>query len=210
MFLEVGSKKLWIMDLPILDEKQLVEALKAGSLGAFTRLYDAYHGYLYHFSLKFLKSSGLAEEVVHDVFLKLWETRTKLDPERSLKPYLSTICKNHIFNLLKRANREEAVMDEIRRSLAEVYNPTEEALFGTELEQIVDQIIGQLPAQRQRVFRMYRFEELDLDAIARELQISKGTVKDHMAKANRFVRRNLKLQTGILFGLSILALFFLR
>ncbi len=101
-------------------------------------------------------------------------------------------------------------MDEIRRSLAEVYNPTEEALFGTELEQIVDQIIGQLPAQRQRVFRMYRFEELDLDAIALELQISKGTVKDHMAKANRFVRRNLKLQTGILFGLSILALFFLR
>jgi RNA polymerase sigma-70 factor (ECF subfamily) len=195
------------MDLPVLDEKQLIEAVKTGSLGAFTRLYSAYHGYLYHFSLRFLKSSGLAEEVVHDVFLKLWETRTQLDPGRSLKPYLSTICKNHIFNLLKRANREEAVMDEIRRSLTGACNPTEESLFATELAQIVEQIVDRLPAQRQRVFRMYRFEELDLDAIAREFQISKGTVKDHMAKANRFVRRNLKLQTGILFGLSILALF---
>ena len=198
------------MDLPILDEKKLVEAVKAGSLEAFTRLYDAYHGYLYHFSQKFLKSSALAEEVVHDVFLKLWETRTQLDPERSMKPYLSTICKNHILNLLKRANHEEAVMDEIRRALPVAGNPTEEAVFATELEEIVDQIVGQLPAQRQRVFRMYRFEELDLDAIARELQISKGTVKDHMAKANRFVRLNLKVQTGILFGLSLLALFSLR
>lgn len=198
------------MDLPVLDEKQLVEAVKTGSLGAFTRLYDAYHGYLYHFSIKFLKSSGLAEEVIHDVFLKLWENRTQLDSERSLKRYLSTICKNHIFNLIKKANREEAVMDEIRRSLAEARNPTEELLFASELAQIVEHIVDQLPAQRQRVFRMYRFEELDLDAIARELQISKGTVKDHMAKANRFVRQNLKVQTGILFGLSMLALFFLR
>ncbi len=198
------------MDLSVLYEKQLVEAVKSGSLEAFTRLYDAYHGYLYHFSQKFVKSSALAEEVVHDVFLKLWETRTQLDSERSLKPYLSTICKNHIFNLIKRANREEAVMAEIRRSLAEVHNSTEEALFATELAQIVEQIIDQLPAQRQRVFRMYRFEELDLDAIARELQISKGTVKDHMAKANRFVRQNLKVQTGILLGLAMLVHFFLR
>ena len=191
------------------DEKVLVEATRTGDLAAFSRLYDAYHGYLFRFSLKFLKSQGLAEEVVHDVFLKVWENRHLLDSERCLQAYLSTICKNQIFNILKKANREAAIMDDIRRSLGSSCNDTEEKVFAAELEQIVDRIVEQLPTQRRRVFQMYRFEEMNLDEIAEKLSVSKGTVKDHMAKANRFVRQHLQIQTGLFLDLSLLALAFL-
>ncbi len=194
------------MEAPISDVRKLVEETKAGNLDAFTRLYDIYHGFLFHFSLKFLKSRGLAEEVVHDVFLKVWENRHLLDPERCLEAYLATICKNQIFNILKKANREAAIMDDIRRSLGSSCNDTEETVFAAELEQMVDQIVDQLPTQRRRVFQMYRFEEMNLDEIAEKLSVSKGTVKDHMAKANRFVRQHLRVQAGLFLDLSLLVL----
>lgn len=190
-----------------LDEEQLVEAMAAGDLTAFTRVYGAYHGFVFHFAVKFLKSTFLAEEVVNDVFLKLWENRSQLVPGQSLKAYLATVCKNHVFNLLKKAKRESAIMEEIRRLVAVARNQTEEDLFGAELEQVIDQIVSQLPEQRQRIFRMYRFEELDLDAIAGKLHISKGTAKDHMVRANRFVRKNLKVKTGISFCTLLVLLF---
>ncbi len=192
------------MKAPVLNVKELVTATRAGDLDAYTALYDTYHGFLFHFSLKFLKSRGLAEEVVHDVFLKIWEERNRLDPDRNIKAYLATICKNHILNLLKRANREAAVMDEIRQSLSHSCNDVEEAIFASELQETVNQVVGQLPTQRQKIFRMYRFQDMNLDEIAKQLHISKGTVKDHMAKANRFVRHSLQARTETFLEISLL------
>ncbi|HEV7347108.1 RNA polymerase sigma-70 factor [Telluribacter sp.] len=191
------------------DEKVEVENTRNGDLQSFTRIYDAYHSYLFRFSLKFLKSPELAEEVVHDVFLKLWENRQSLSSELSLKGYLIKICKNHILNLLKRASREQALLAEITRSIVFEHTDTEDAIFAAELEVQVNQIIAQLPVQRQKVFRMYRFDGMNLDEIASHLAISKGTVKDHMLKANRFIRDYLHKSSKVPVDFSVLVLIFL-
>ena len=164
---------------------------------SFTEVYRAYHSYLFHFALKFLKSSELAEELVHDVFLKLWENRVRLDAELSLKGYLIKICKNHIINILSRASREKAIMLEISKSGSTAHNETENAIMSADYEAHADSLISQLPPQRQKVFRMYRFEEMNPEEISRQLGISKGTVKDHLLKANRFIRKYLQASTGI-------------
>jgi len=77
-----------------------------GDTAAFKELYNYYHPQLYRFSLRYVKSPFLAEEVVHDVFVKVWENRHTLDESRSIRSYLYTICKNHMLNVLARAARE--------------------------------------------------------------------------------------------------------
>lgn len=166
-------------------------------MASFTKVYNAYHAYLYYFSLRFLKSSELAEEAVHDVFLKLWESRSQLNADLSLKGYLIKICKNHILNILSRASRERVFMEEILRNYVPGHNETENSILSADYEARANEIISRLAPQRQKVFRMYRFEEMSLDEIAVELGISKGTVKDHILKANRFIRKYLQANTGI-------------
>jgi RNA polymerase sigma-70 factor (ECF subfamily) len=171
------------------DERLLMEHVKLGEVPAFTFLYNHYHPYLYHFSLRYLKSADLAEETVHDVFLKVWEHREQLNSELSLKGLLIRICKNHILNILSRASREQTLLAEILQSSDAGHSDTERAILHADFERHAMNVIGYLPPQRQKIFRMYRFDEMDQEQIARTLGISKGTVKDHLLKANRFIRK---------------------
>ncbi|WP_439581858.1 RNA polymerase sigma factor [Dyadobacter bucti] len=185
------------MKRKLLHDSVLAEHIRLSDMASFTEVYNSCHTYLYYFSLRFLKSPELAEEAVHDVFLKLWENRGQLNVELSLKGYLIKICRNHILNMLSRATRERAVMAEIFRASSAGHNETEDAILSADYEAQADAIISMLAPQRQKIFRMYRFNEMDLDEIAHELGISKGTVKDHILKANRFIRKYLQAHTGI-------------
>jgi len=92
------------------DDSLLAGQIRTGNAEAFVFLYKKYHTYLYHFSLKFLKSRELAEEAVHDVFLEVWESRRTLDPSRSLKGFLIKTCKKHVINQIDRAVRDSLIV----------------------------------------------------------------------------------------------------
>lgn len=182
----------------------LAEQLSTGDVRAFTILYEQYHSYLYFFSLRFLKSAELAEEAVHDVFLKVWENRQNLDPELSLKGYLIKICKNHILNLLKRELREQQFISNAVISHSTQHSETENAVIWADYEKLAEEAINMLPPQRQKIFRMYRIEEKCLAEIAGELAISKGTVKDHLLKATRQLKEYMRKHSGALIDMIIL------
>jgi RNA polymerase sigma-70 factor (ECF subfamily) len=116
------------------------------------------------------------------------------------------ICKSHVLNLLLRAGREKEIMQEIGQSMHFEHNDTEETVQGDNLSMLIEQIVSQLPTQRQRIFRMYRLEGLGLDEIADQLGISKGTVKDHLFKAGSFVRKCLSVQADIPLSLLFVVL----
>jgi RNA polymerase sigma-70 factor (family 1) len=179
------------MESRIFDDRDLVESLRNGSEESFTIIYHQYHRYLYYFSLRFVKSPALAEEVVHDVFLKVWENRERLKTELSFKGYLIKITKNHVLNLLARASREEKIRSEILYFTPEGSEDTENSIYDRDYQKHAEEIISMLPEQRQRIFRMYRYDDMSGDEIAVLLNISKGTVKDHLLKANRFIRKHL-------------------
>ncbi len=180
------------------DDSLLAGQISAGGVEAFTLLYRKYHGYLYHFSLKFLKSPELAEETVHDVFLKIWENRHEIDPSRSLKGYLIKTCRNHILNLMSRALREQLWKSEIQSSAGSGQHiDTENTVVLADYERLAEEAIAKLPPQRQKIFRLYRLEEKSLDEIARSEGISKGTVKDHLLKATRQIRNFMRQYSGI-------------
>ncbi|GAA4443199.1 RNA polymerase sigma-70 factor [Ravibacter arvi] len=189
-----------------LSDPELVVRIREGEKRAFEAFYLRYHAHVYHLSLRFLKKTEPAEEAVQDVFLKFWQNRAALDPGRSAKGYLLRSCKNHLINeLAKKGARFESIhthSDEI----AGMDSPVDDLVF-SEYAALLDKGIASLPAQRQRVFRMYRLENKNLEEIAAELGTSKGTVKDHLLKAHRYLRTYVKNLAGI--RIDMLLLFFL-
>lgn len=166
-------------------------------MSAFSQLYERYHGVLYHSALKFVKSDELAQEIVQEVFIRLWETRSNLKTDLSLAAYLYTMTRNRVFNMLKRAARESKVREQIRLHAEAASNTTENSLLYSEYRAAVKKAIAGLPPQRQRIFIMCREEGKSYEEVAGTFGISKSTVRDHMVKALKSVRKQLFLHTGI-------------
>ena len=179
------------------DDALLAQKISEGDLSAFTKLYKKYHSYLFIYSVKFIASPELAEEVVHDVLLKVWENRQALEPGHSLKAYLTRICKNRLLNALRDMLREKIRESEASALRPSSHNDTEDYIFSSEYEKFLREAIAQLPPQRQKIFHMYRTEGKKLDEIARDLRISKGTVKDHILKTTRQLKDFMRTHCGI-------------
>lgn len=171
---------------------------------AFGQLYEKYHGILYRSALKFVKSDELAREVVQEVFIRLWETRSNLREDLSFAAYIYTMARNHIFNMLKRASRETRIREQIRIHAETASNITESNLLFSEYRAVVNTAIAQLPPQRKRIFIMCREEGKSYEEVAGVFGISKSTVRDHMVKALKSVREHLYLKTGISVSLATL------
>ena len=175
-------------------------------MDAFEQLYVKYHHVLYRTSLKFVKSEELAGEIVQEVFVKLWENRHRVNEDLSFAAYLYTMTRNHIFNMLKRSARESRIREQIRVHAELASNSTEDNLFLSEYNAVLNTAIAQLPPQRKRIFIMCRQEGKSYEEVAGAFGISRSTVRDHMVKALKSVREHLCLKAGI--SVSI-AFFFL-
>ena len=166
----------------------MVRGLKDGDPDAFKALFDRYKRQLFYFILGLVRSDDAAEELTHDVFLKVWETRSRLDEELSLSGYLHTIARNHVFNHLKRAATERRLSQELLRRSDTAHNPVEDQCITSEYEQLANQAIAQMPPKRQQVYQLCAQEEQSYEAVATQLDISRDAVKDHMVKARKFLR----------------------
>jgi RNA polymerase sigma-70 factor (ECF subfamily) len=186
-----------------MEETCLVQALREGDQTAFRTLYEDYHGRLYGFSLRFVKSPALAEEVVHDVFLKIWEHRATLRTDSSFRSYLFTIAKNHLLTLLQRANQEARIKQEIADHLPTSHCQPEEQVIYNDYLHYAQQAIASLPPQRRLVFETCRLQGKSYEEAAQLLAISPGTVKDHIIKAKKAIRHYLRTKAQI--TISVLA-----
>lgn len=184
------------------DEK-FIRLLSKGDEQAFSTLYKKYHSHLYYYSLKFLKSGELAEETVHDVFLKIWENRENLRSDLNFRSYLFTICKNQIVNMLLRATKEREIKAKIAHHLDTSHNDLEETVVYTDYMNLAYEAIHHLPPQRQLVFKLCREEGKSYAEIAETLNISTGTVRDHIVKAGKFIKNYLVKNARITISLLI-------
>jgi RNA polymerase sigma-70 factor (family 1) len=175
-----------------LEDKVLVEKLMKGDERAFAALYRKYHGSLYRYAWKFLRSDDDAKEIVHDVYFKVWEKRETLNSDLSIKYFLIRICKNMVLNQLVRAARASAYKEEALISLREnPENETEDAVIYADFEKFAHAAVAHLPAQRQAVYKMCKMDGKSYEEAAEAFGISKGTVRDHMLKASRSIKKFL-------------------
>ena len=183
-------------------KKRTVRCFIAGDPKAFRKVYDAYRDQLFAYCLKFTKSAPDAEEVVQQAFIRLWEFRCNIDPNRPLDPYVYRIARNCAFDCLKEAARTARLKEELQ-SVLSTSSYQQDGPSADECIELAQQAIERLPEKRQIIFRMSYDEDMTHEQIAETLQLSVHTVKSQLVKATKTLR--LYLLQGI--SLMILLLF---
>jgi len=168
-----------------------VERLRSGDESAFEVVFRELFQPLVHYAMRFLKEQEASEEVVQEAFFAIWEKRSTLDIHTSLKSYLYRSVHNRCLNLIKHIGIREdyKVWNEQEREGQEAQFEGE--LGATELQLRINTAIEALPPERQKVFRMSRFEGLKYQEIADQLNISVKTVENQMGKALKALRASL-------------------
>lgn len=160
-----------------------MEQLKAGSEVAFTQLYRHYSERIYYNVLSLVKDEFTAEELVQDIFSKLWQKKESIIIKSSFTGYLFTVSRNRVYDFFQQLNRNEKLYAHIRAIASESYVHVEEVLLAKENEDILQKTIASLPPQRRRVFELCKIQGLSYQQASDEMNLSLSTIKDHMAKA---------------------------
>lgn len=169
-------------------ERELLIKLKEGDEQAFSRLYQLNVKRVYAYACNLLKSPVLAEDVVQDTFIKLWETAAFIQPDRPLQPYLFTIARNKSLNLLRRATRETWITDEMA---AYVFDKNEDASAYMQFKQtdsLIRDAVNLLPQQRRLIYELCHTNGYTYKQAAEQLGIKDSTVNSQMVKALKFIK----------------------
>lgn len=179
------------MDYKLFSDEILVKLLKASDNLALKEVYDRYWRQLYFTCLRKLKSKLLAEEIVQNIFLSIWEKRFTVHID-NLEKYLNTAARYQIINCIKTQLIHERHHSAIKAQITMESNEPETRLLLRELSLAIDKAIGQLPPKTQQVFVLSRFEQRSIKEIASCLGISEKAVEYHITQSIRFLRVSLK------------------
>lgn len=173
-------------------EKELLTRISEGDEAAFAQLFNAWHQRLGAFIYRLTESSTLTQEIVQDVFLRLWLKRHLLGEVKDVKAYLFTAARNQTFNCLRKIARQRNGQAQLLESLTVSENhPQEESDTIEVYTQLLDQAVQRLPNQQQKVYLLHRRQGLSHAQIAEQLHLSVETVKKHMQLALKALRQDL-------------------
>lgn len=159
----------------------------AGYQYSFTELFNCCRGELYHTALKITRSKPVAEDVVHDVFLKVWLKRTEIHSITQLRPYLHTMVKNRVLDIFKKSRDEHLIIKRLRYHYAGTGRPEDRATI-SHYGELLQKAIQQMPPRQQQVYRFVKELGLSYKATAERMRISGLTVKKHISNAMLFIK----------------------
>jgi len=174
----------------IRNDQQLVQLLQKGNVAAFDSLFEVYSQRLFGFAFKYFKNETDAEELVQEVFVKVWENRQTLKSELSFRSYLFTIALNQIRKHFNKKATSLRYLESLTQD-PEYQVSFQDDSYESNLQQI-NLIIEQLPPRRREIFIKSKLEGKSSKEVAQELNISAGTVDNQVSEALRFIRSQLK------------------
>lgn len=157
----------------------------------FEQLFHRYYEPLCRFALSMVDSVEMAEEIVSDVFVKIWKNQDNLTIRTSLHSYLFTSVRNQSIDYLRKAMRQRTQSDEICAEFASDYDSPEERAISEELEVAIESAIEMLPPQGKKIFRLSRDQGMKYHEIAAHLNLSIKTVETHMGRSLKYLRETL-------------------
>lgn len=186
-----------------IQNNDLVKKLKNGDMAAFDAIYSRYCHKLHRFVLMYLKQEEDAEEIVQEVFIKIWESREKIDVFSSFESFLFTIAYNATISLLRKRMNETRSREHLK-SLQGI--ETAEGIINEiqfkELTRQLHSLLDQLTPRQKEIYLLSREQGLSHDEIAKKLNISTSTVNNHLVAVLKFLKSNINS------GLVVNALFF--
>ena len=186
------------------NEERHVAALKEGSREAFTMLYNLYADRLYSFALVQTKSKQMAEDVVQDTFLKLWNNRTNLNCYGNVQALVFTMARNLIIDAFRRqvANIDIEAYFNLHEALPSTASP-EESLYFNETKEHLEQAKAKLSNKECKIYEMSREQDMPIKKIAQTLNLSPQTVKNYLTSTLKVFRSQLRREQ-LLWLLSLL------
>ena len=175
----------------LIDPKH-IRKLKAGNEAAFETIYDCFSQKVHSIAIRFGLNREDANEVVQDVFVKLWNHRSSLNEQLSIKAYLFTITNNALINRQKKMAYEIAYKKYLEKQDLNSFLDTESEIFYSDLEQLAETVIDRLPVQQKEIFLLSKKESIPSKEIADKLNLSLRTVENQIYRAAKKIRETLK------------------
>ncbi|GHS91225.1 DNA-directed RNA polymerase sigma-70 factor [Bacteroidia bacterium] len=173
------------------SEKYLIKLLVSGDKKAFEEVYLKYKNGLYQFVKHLIGRPEDAEDLVQEVFIKIWENRRIICPEMSFTAYLFTIARNKIISHVRRLQIEQKIINQWLIEYSRIEESTQSEIVSKEYESFLRKKIDSLPPRRRLVFQLSREEKMSHGEIAKQLGISVYTVQEHISESLVYFKSSL-------------------
>ncbi|MDL5513361.1 RNA polymerase sigma-70 factor [Arenibacter sp. M-2] len=171
---------------------QLIASLIKGNRTAFKTIFDLYEKRLYHYIHSITKSDYASEEILQEVFIKIWTKKETIDVRYSFDAFLFTIAKNSAYNYLRSIASQESLKKEYWKNISSLNEETENSILLAEYEDLVNDILENIPTQKRSIFILSKQQGKSNEEIAELLGITQKTVKNHLWKTLQIIRAELK------------------
>ena len=179
--------------------------MQSGSEEAFTALYRYYSPRLYLNILGMIRDPVLAEELVQELFTRIWQRRNCQGITEDFTGYMYRIALNLVHDFFRRMKRDRRLRQRFSFLAGECYEHIEQQLHQQQLSAILHEAIEQLPKQQKRAYELVKMEGQTYKKAAEEMGISPLTIKEYLVAANKSIRTNLSGHSGPLFLLVLAA-----
>jgi RNA polymerase sigma-70 factor (family 1) len=180
------------MDAPKLyEERELLLRLQVGDERAFEILYRLHSKTIYRKILSMVKLADIADELTQGLFVKVWQKRGLIDPDKKFIFYVLQMASNLVIDFYRKVARDQKLQDEVIAISTELYSHTEEELIYKESKAIIDQAIAILPPQQRQVFTLCKIEGKSYQEAAELLGISTSTISNHIVQATKTIKQLL-------------------
>jgi len=175
------------------NDYELLYETSIGNEVAFSQLFEKHRGKLFNYLLRVTKSKEIAEEIILDVFMKIWMGKELLPDVKNFEAFLCVVAKNKSMDFFRVAARDERLQKMVgSRITQEQENQTENIVLEKEYQTILEQALSKLSPQRKQIFYLSREQGLTHDQIAKHLNLSRNTVRNTMAETLKLIRLFLK------------------
>ena len=175
------------------NDNEMVAGLREGNKIVIDQIYHSYHKRIYAFALSLLKVDDDAQDIVHEVFVKLWNHRHELEPNSKIESLIFTITRNVVLSLFRKQATENKyrnhIISENDKETGE--QNTENLVDYNLLKEKIEILVNQLPSKSRHVYILSREQGLSNREIAEKLNIAEKTVENHITRALAFLKKHL-------------------
>ena len=178
------------------SDSHVLQRIVAGDETAFRALYENNFDRIAKFTFKMCKSEAVTEEIVQDVFLKLWSNRENIGHVNDIEAYLFSIARNKTIDFLRRLAKETNIIHTLSIQQTEIHNVVDEKLNEDSLLMLIEGALSCLSPQKRKIFEMSKIQGFSHDEIAETLQLSKSTVKNHLSETLKYLKKYILSNPG--------------
>lgn len=163
----------------------------------------AYRSRVFGFLFKYIKVQSEAEDLTQDVMVRILENKNKFTSIRDMDAYILTIAHHILMDHFKKLARDKAYKEKVWDSIQQSESPVLRTIYHNDFIKNVEEALIGLPDRQQTVFRLSRFEGLSMEEIAKKMDISPNTVKNHLTEATRKIRHKVKPEYFLMMGVVV-------